>query len=145
MLVQGEASRRVFRIGDQVTVVVARADIINRQVDFELPDENLGTVEERKIDQDELARIREAAERRREERLQSSPVRPGSQDFMPQGKKQRSDGHSGTNGERRAKKAKPRKSSGRTGNSRLKSVGGKKRKQRQPGKDSAPKRRGDRR
>ncbi|MGI6546131.1 MAG: ribonuclease R [Fastidiosipilaceae bacterium] len=145
MLVQGEASRRVFRIGDQVTVVVARADIINRQVDFELPNENLGTVEERKIDQEELARIREAAERRREERLRTVPVRPGSQDFMPQGKKQRSDGHCGTKGERRTKKAKPRKSSGRTGNSRSKSSGGKRGKQRQPGKNSAPKRRGDRR
>ncbi len=145
MLVQGESSRRVFRIGDQVTVVVARADVINRQVDFELLDEELGAVEERKINQNELARIREATEQRREERLRTGPAQPGSRDFKPHSKKQRGDGRSGTKSDRRVKKTRSRKSNDRTANSRSKSAGGKKRKKRQPGKNGAPKRRGGRR
>jgi ribonuclease R len=77
MLAQGEAHGLVFRIGDPVTVTVARADIVSRQVDFELQDEaHTGKRMPRQIDQYELERIREAAEQRREERRLTAPASP---------------------------------------------------------------------
>ncbi|HHX36935.1 MAG TPA: ribonuclease R [Clostridiaceae bacterium] len=79
MLVQGERSRRVFRIGDRVKIQVAKADTIRRLVDFVLVDENVeGEVEPVRIDDAEQERIRERSVafriRRREDR-ESQPLR----------------------------------------------------------------------
>lgn len=104
MLAQGERSGRVFRVGDRVTVQIARADVISRRVTFELLDEPAeGAVEAPLIDRAEQARIRErsaewadqARERRRQQPLQLADFgweHPGSGQQKSAGRARRSSG-----------------------------------------------------
>ena len=117
MLVQGEHSRRVFRIGDRVKIQVAKADPIRRLVDFVLVDEKSeGTVEPSHIDEDEQERIRERSEefrsRRREDR-ESQPLR--AEDIISgrrrefTGSKNKSKGGKSKNSPKSKKKSKKKK------------------------------------
>ena len=116
-LVQGEHSRRVFRIGDRVKIQVAKADPIRRLVDFVLVDEKSeGTVEPSHIDEDEQERIRERSEefrsRRREDR-ESQPLR--AEDIISgrrrefTGSKNKSKGGKSKNSPKSKKKSKKKK------------------------------------
>ncbi len=77
MLIQGERSGRVFRIGDTVTVQIARADVVTRRVDFVLVDEDSrGVVSRPLVDRAELGRIKDRREQFLEDRRAQSLNRP---------------------------------------------------------------------